>query len=319
MGAVGAMNFKVGMLLSTRRMLFGLVALLGIVGNLRAQAVDTVALRSLGEASSSQLYDTALGLQFRDSLLAYLQQHGGLAAAVPRLQGLADIRDSLRTLRILTWGHRLRDHTWCYLGLVVHQLPGESPRYYPLRDRRIPVGQGLVPEEWLFYRCSPNDWVGAVYFDIIPFALPTQETAYLLVGVAGATDFVTRRVVEVLQPTEQSLLFGMPYISYGRQHYGRLIFAHGSRVGMNMLYLSKFHLLLMDHLSPAKEEYFDMPQYYGPDFSFDALRLQPNGRWLFEPNVDVRPYLPEPRKRPVRQATGHGNPQLGQYVPNWKH
>ncbi len=312
------MDFKVYMLRGLQSLLLWLVLLVGAWGRGVAQEVDTLVLRRLWEASSAQLYDTALGHQFCDSLEAYLQQHGGISAPLPRLLGLADITDSMRTLRVMTWGHRLLDHAWCYLGLIVCQQPDQAPQFYPLHDRRIPVGDGHVPEEWLTYRCSPNDRVGAVYFDIIPFALPTQEVAYILLGVAGANDFVTRRVVEVLQPTGEGLLFGLPCISYGKARYGRLIFAHGSRVGMNMQYLPGFKLLILDHLSPSKEEYFDLPQYYGPDFSFDALRLQPDGRWLFESNIDVRPYLPKPRKRPQRQATGHGDPQLGQYVPNWK-
>ena len=45
--------------------------------------------------------------------------------------------------------------------------------------------------------------------------------------------------------------------------------------------------IVFDHLSPKSPQFTGQYQYYGPDFSYDALEFK-KGKWVYIKDVDVR-------------------------------
>lgn len=263
---------------------------------LRAQgdSVNRSVLEVLWEASSENPSDTVRGRCFRDSLVAHLMRaHDPLDCPIPVLRGLMDLRATQGKMgvRVVTWAHGMEDRTELYMGLVLCQRKGQPVHLTLLNDRRVPLQEGRIEEDWLTFQHTGSAWFGAAYYSIVPFE-HGGVACFALCGLAGGSPFVVRRMVETLQiPEEGPIIFGCPVIVYREKNYCRLLFSHGARVAMTLhpLPTSAFAKprILIDHLCPSHSQYGGIPQYYGPDGTQDALQLQRDGTWLFEEDVLV--------------------------------
>lgn len=253
------------------------------------QTVRDSVLESLWRQSCAHMEDTLVGAQIRAHLVDTLRVSGTISLPLPSLPGLRDILSSDGRLRLLVWSHRTPLFEIFYMGVVAWLDGGDSLRVSPLHDARMPVGLGLIDDAWLMETRTPSTWFGASYYDVCPFMWQGQR-AYVLLGVAGSTPLVARRVVETLLVTaEGDLQFGIPCIAYRRQRLQRLLFSHGARVAMTLHLIDPKGRILIDHLSPSRPQYSGLPQYYGPDFSQDDLTLGPYGDWVYGFDVIVTP------------------------------
>ena len=173
------------------------------------------------------------------------------------------------------------------MGILAHQVGGSTVALFPLHDARLPVGRGLIDEQLFTEERTPSNWLGASYYALVPFTWHAQQS-YLLLGVAGATELVTRRVVESLQFDKSGAPhFGIPCLMYQRKQYRRMLWSHGRRVAMTLHPIDDGRRILIDHLSPSRPEFSGMPQFYGPDFSQDVLELSPAGYWVYQFDQEV--------------------------------
>ncbi|PID90210.1 MAG: hypothetical protein CSA97_04065 [Bacteroidetes bacterium] len=245
-------------------------------------------LLSLWEASSRNQADTSLGRRVVEELVARLEKAGEIEAHVPHLQGMKDLLAPDGLLRVLSWQHEMGDRSYLYMGVVAYRAGRRGElRVVALEDRQLPVGDGNIKPEWERMSFGPAEWLGAGYYDIQDFSYADGQN-YLLLGIAGGSPFVQRRVVETLEVRpDGTLRFGVPAIRDLRSRRCRLLFSYNARVAMTVHLLDNRRVVLLDHLSPASGQYRGMPQFYGPDFSQDALRLLSSGEWRLEKDVVV--------------------------------
>ncbi len=55
---------------------------------------------------------------------------------------------------------------------------------------------------------------------------------------------------------------------------------------MKLSYRKSDNCIIFDHLSPSEPRYVNQFEYYGPDFSYDALVLK-NGLWTLLEEVSL--------------------------------
>lgn len=67
------------------------------------------------------------------------------------------------------------------------------------------------------------------------------------------------------------------------------MFEYSSEVSMSLRYNDKMDMIVYNHLSPRKEGNVleGLPQYYGPDGSFDGLEMKKD-KWVVIEDIDVR-------------------------------
>lgn len=284
-----------------------------------AGPIDTLQLQAEWRALLAGPGDTLAASSFAEHLSAYFRHQANWRAPLPRVEGARDITARGGALRIITWAIPTPAREWKHMGLIVQPGPAGGVRCIPLRDRQLPVGRGLIEQEWLSAGCGADSWVGAVYSAAEAFAYQ-RGTAYLLLGVAGSNAFVTRRVIETLYVTpEGDVRFGLPLIAQGQSRLGRIMLSHSARVGMEINFVEGKGQVLIDHLSPASPQYAGMPAYYGPDFSYDALVLSRGGVWVYSMNVDPTAFSKSPKRRERQSARpARGDSRIGSYIPNWK-
>lgn len=262
----------------------------GIAGLNSASAQESAQdapLRELWKQSGERLADTALGHRVQRLIVARIEQSGELEAPLPALQGMKDLLAGNRRLRVISWQHTLPMQRALYMAIIGYLDRHDSLHVVALRDRALPLQEGKIEGEWLRWQLPCNEWIGGAYYAVEPFAFRGEE-AYMLLGLAGGDLFVQRRIVETLAVRGNGeLVFGVPAIAYGRERLARLMFSCSARVSMTVHFYDKGRRVLIDHLSPPSPQYAGMAQYYGPDFSQDALVLGRDGMWVFQSDVIV--------------------------------
>jgi hypothetical protein len=180
--------------------------------------------------------------------------------------------------RIFNWNCVLSDGTYRYFGLLQIKLK-KSIQVEVLQDSKLAAD--------MFHQYSTANWPGALYYQIIPFKKKSSNS-YFLLGWDG-NDFQTnKKIIEVLNFDEKGqVAFGQPFILWKGKMLSRLVFEYAKQARMTIQYNEKEKQIVFDHLAPSSPIYQNQFEYYGPDFSYDALEYQ-KGKWVLVENVDVR-------------------------------
>ena len=180
--------------------------------------------------------------------------------------------------RIFNWNCVLDDGTYRYFGLLQIKLK-KSTRVEVLHDAN------LVAD--MFHQYPAVNWPGALYYQIIPFKAKSGNS-YFLLGWDGNDFRTNKKLVEVLSFDEKGqVTFGMPVIIWKGKILDRIVFEYAKQARMTIQYNEKDKRIVFDHLAPSLPVYQNQFEYYGPDFSYDALEYQ-KGKWVLVENIDVR-------------------------------
>lgn len=181
-------------------------------------------------------------------------------------------------IRIFNWNCVLNNGSYRYFGLLQIKLK-KSLKVVTLKESKITAD--------LFHQYTTVNWPGALYYQII--SLKTKsENSYFLLGWDGNNVHTNKKLIEVLNFDEKGqVTFGMPLISWKGKTLNRVVFEYAKQARMTIRYNEKEKRIVFDHLAPSSPIYRNQFEYYGPDFSYDALEYQ-KGKWVLVENVDVR-------------------------------
>lgn len=180
--------------------------------------------------------------------------------------------------RVFNWNCVLRDGSYRYFGLLQLNLK-KSMKVVTLTESKIAAD--------MFHQYTATNWPGALYYQIIPFATKSNN-CYFLLGWDGNNFQTNKKIIEVLNfDDNEQVSFGMPVIFWKGKTLTRLVFEYAKQARMTIQYNEKEKQIVFDHLAPSSPTYQNQFEYYGPDFSYDALEYQ-KGKWVLVENVDVR-------------------------------
>ena len=180
--------------------------------------------------------------------------------------------------RIITWFVANDDGSYRFYGAVQMNTGGRL-KLYPLNDYSplMPTPQDSVGDN--------TKWYGAQYYDII--RVSAEKQYYVLLGWKGYTDKATKKVIEVLSFNKNDQpVFGASVFD-GSKSKKRIIFEYTRQASMLLHYLPDQDMIVFDHLSPPQDKLKNDPSSYGPDLSYDGLKLV-NGKWKLIENMDMR-------------------------------
>lgn len=137
--------------------------------------------------------------------------------------------------------------------------------------------------------CTPNKWIGMLYYKIIK---EKDCKFYTLLAWQGYNKLITDKVIDVLTFNAEGIpCFGKPvFLKLPKPYRGRpkrMIFEYSAQLAMSLRYDQSRNMIMFDHLAPAEEGLEGQYQYYGPSFQVDALQWK-NGTWSYEANVEAR-------------------------------
>ena len=198
-----------------------------------------------------------------------------------RLRYLGQIISPDSLLKIVTWNLVLNNSPGKYFCYFIRKTAsGKENRVYRLTAtyREEPLSTDTVYTE--------SDWYGALYYGIKPYII-NDNKYWVLLGIDYGNSFVTRKIIDVLSfSPDGSLVFGRKWFDSGESVKFREVFEYSSN-GTISLRFSSDSLIVFDHLVPFSPAQKDDRQYYGPDYSYDAYKLE-NGLWHLKINVDAR-------------------------------
>jgi hypothetical protein len=205
-------------------------------------------------------------------------------------------------LRIFNWNLPYNDGTFRYYGFVViRNLKTGEWNTIKLTDSEREIEK--VEGKFL----TPDKWMGALYFEIVPVKHKRKEQSetYVLLGWDGKDNVTTRKVIDAVTVTgPEKIRFGAPIFETPKGTQKRMIMEYSHEVSASVKYYPKKKCIVMDHVSPKAPELRGIYAEYGPDGTYDLLEFE-KGKWILRENIDVgqfatdddRPYNDPSRMR----------------------
>jgi hypothetical protein len=209
-----------------------------------------------------------------------------LSQDIELLDNLNDIRylgnfmsaDSV--IRMFTWNIPYTDGENRYINFICHKTGSKERTYKADNNKGL---EGISSVDII----EADDWYGTLYYDILPF-VKDSDTLYILLGIDFNNMFINSKVIEVMHIDKQgNMMFGEPCIINGEEVITRMVFRYSSGASMMLRFDEERERIIFDHLVPSELIFTGQYQYYGPDFSYDALILK-DGFWSLTEDVELR-------------------------------
>lgn len=212
------------------------------------------------------------------------------------LKTIAHMHAPDKRFRIYNWILPARDGTYKFFGYIQqYDKKKKKVTVFNLKDQSDKIEKAekvqLLPEKWygaLYYKILMNKFLGKRY--------------YTLLGWKGYTNRSNKKVIDVLHFSGSKPKFGYAFFKLKKETKHRVIFQYSIQAVMSLRYDESAKSIVYDHLSPSNENLKGQYEFYGPDFTYEALRFK-RGKWLlterFEAKNDKDPVYKKPRKQPV--------------------
>jgi hypothetical protein len=164
---------------------------------------------------------------------------------------------------------------------------------------------------------SDKNWLGALYFDIIPVKSKGNDY-YLLLGWDGNTSFSNKKLAETLYFQSGRPKFGLPVFKNDKKTYKRLQFEYKEDAVFSIGYYEDIKTLVFDHLGPLHPSMEGQYSQYVPMQNFDGYVLT-KGKWEYKSDIDFKrskkekhqPYN-DPAQLDMNQKRSTVNPLTGE-------
>ncbi len=199
--------------------------------------------------------------------------------------------DSLKTIgrlmspdkqfRIINWDVPVSGGKVAYYGFI-QSFNAKKKKYdvFVLTDKTEDI---INPQN---ATCTPDKWMGMLYFKIIK---EKGVKFYTLLAWEGVSKQITRKVIDILTFNSQGIpTFGkavfMKLPSTYKGAIKRMIFEYSADVTMSLSYNDPKNQIVFDLLGPREDGLEGQHQYYGPSFQIDGLNWR-SGMWEYISNV----------------------------------
>ncbi len=217
--------------------------------------------------------------QLVDYFTQYLKNEESKKQKYDGVKYLSVLKSDDNKLQVYTWNINFDDGSHRYYGFLKYKIKDDEYVIHSLEDK----SNEMNADDRLFL--MPSEWYGSLYYDIIT-KKSGSKTYYTLIGWDGADLFINRKVIDVLTFSRKGIAeFGKKAFRINKLYYPRMIFEYADAATMMLRYNKKQDIIVLDHLSPSEPIFEGKPQYYGPDFSFDAFMFK-NGKWLLVEDID---------------------------------
>lgn len=190
------------------------------------------------------------------------------------LKECSRIRSSDGKVRIITWNIYKSDESYFYFGFVQLRTPNGCETF-KLIDKSSSIKS---PE---LHTAGADKWFGMLYYSIVDCG-----DYYTLLGWDGNDKLIKRKFIDVLYFKNGNPVFGKDVFEFPNKNPKRVMFEYSSEVSMSLKYYPAYKRIVFDHLAPRDPMMEGQYQFYGPDFSVDALKFS-KGKWKFEADYNI--------------------------------
>jgi hypothetical protein len=218
--------------------------------------------------------------KFMETMEKALMEENSFHYPFESIETIAKLTAPDNTFRILNWHIRQADGSYIFYGFVQTNSK-EGSKIYKLIDKsdetKSPDTKNL----------NHTEWYGAHYYTLIQNK-DKKNKYYTLLGWDGNNMSSNKKIIDVIHFNNKGLpIFGAPIFKMEKKIQKRVIFEYAKDATMSLKYFENQKQIVFDHLSPSNEHLKDQYQYYGPDFSYDALNYK-KGKWEYQKDIDAR-------------------------------
>jgi len=191
--------------------------------------------------------------------------------------------------RLITWNIKYSNGSFKYFGFVqFNNIKKNKIQTFNLCDLSDSIKQPEIAS------LSYNNWYGVLYYNIYNYKYKNKNF-YILFGWDGNNYYTNKKIIDILTFNNNGKpIFGKPVFKIENKIYKRLIFEFSIKATMTCNYNSSINAIVFDHLSPENKSKKGLYQFYGPDGTFDGLKLEKD-KWVLFPNINVT--NPKPTKK----------------------
>lgn len=231
---------------------------------------------------------------FKDYFIMVVNQVASFDYPFDSLKNVGKIVSPDKTFRIYNWNLAYSDGSYEYFG-IIQKYSKKHKRF--IITELIDNSKNIINPEQLIL--TNDNWFGALYYSIIPVK-SGKNTYYTLLGWDGNNDFTTIKLIDIVSFSRSGKpKFGKNIFVLGKTKKKRIIFEFSYLASMSLRYHEKNKMIIYDHLAPSSPKYEGRYQFYGPDFSYDALYFK-NGKWNYQSDIDVRnPKVKQQKKKNI--------------------
>lgn len=214
------------------------------------------------------------------------------------VRNLSVLRSPDKNFVLLTYLMPLKGGRNQFFGYLLFKPTKEEVEITQLTDN------AYLMEAADYDKNTPQNWYGALYYDLVKVKR-NGKVYYTLMGFHPDLSNYNQKVIDVLWFEEEKIHFGADIFMVGqfndKTYYKppfRLILKYKNQVSAMLKYDGKKKRILMDHLTPPDAGLTGLYDYYGPDFTYDALIWGKEG-WELQRDVEVKSDIPV--KKPVKE------------------
>lgn len=218
---------------------------------------------------------------FLNALTEVLKNPESYRYTFPKLTHIGRISSEDDLLNIFSWNIPHAGGLNAYYAIL---------QYAPKRLKEVfvfPLQEVLVDLNKNTQSLSiPEAWVGSLYYEIVTTKTKGQ-VFYTLLGFHFNDILSNIKIIDILtfNDDNQPIFPAKKFIFEGKP-CNRIIFEYNDRAQMTLEYNESMEMIVFDHLSPSKPSLEGEYQFYGPDFSYDALKFE-DGIWNHLSDIQI--------------------------------
>ncbi|MGB0167382.1 MAG: hypothetical protein ACPF8V_11075, partial [Luteibaculum sp.] len=183
-----------------------------------------------------------------------------------------------RGVTVVTWNLQLDDFTNTFYGVVGFDEDRK-------RKAKVLVDGGVSRRSDLQDIHTNLNWIGALYYEIVPFKRK-NGWSYLLLGWRGENRLESYKIAEILSLSNRGLNLGLPILVDKGDRKNRLIIHYPTSLNYSMRYDEKEEQFYFNRLDIADESKGYAFNNVTPTYTFDAYQYK-NGKWVKKEGVEV--------------------------------
>lgn len=276
------MNIKKQRLLSTLLIVANFVCIAQEKSVLNKYEDTLSSLQQNLYAAKSNAEKFKLNTLFLTTMERALKDENSFEYPFDSLKQMAKLTSPDKKFRIINWDLPKDDGTFTYFGFIqVYDSKSKKYILHKLTDRSDEVKS---PEN---YTSDNKKWYGMLYYKIIK-KTNKKNTHYILLGFDGNDKISRKKIIDVVKFNNNNVpQFGDAIFKMEKKTVRRVIFEYNAGAVMSLKYNEKDDLIIFDHLAPPNENLKGQFQFYGPDFSYDAMEYS-KGKWSYVADIDAR-------------------------------
>ena len=193
-------------------------------------------------------------------------------------------------IRLLNWNLPYRDGSYKYFCFLL--IWDETKKHFAWHELQDTQHE---PEKMESRFLTPEKWLGALYFEIIPMTKKGKSSTYTLLGWDGKDNLTTRKIVDALTINGDKIRLGANLFEYEGDTRKRIILEYSNEVSASIKYYPKKNCIVMDHLSPKNPMMQGIYADYGPDGTYCLFMLKKD-KWLFMDEIDISQFADDDSK-----------------------